>query len=413
MPFIRAVAVVAFAVLLIAAPLRGQSTSADPPPEPTYLQMLASAAARDVPMLMGATTQPDDQQWRPSGQGDAATPFDPSVTGPPGQQEYESDEVRMYSHPGPELAGWRDLEMIYWMNFERLRNTDYEVNYGYRRYCEADVAGQRRDFGFTQHDFVARTQTSGGSYSSATAYAKVRTLDMHARPLLPTTGGHLFEHLTDVQIGAMFPWIYPPGEWNVTLGSASDRPFNSWDEVTADVTWAIGSLDASDHSYIFYINYSNNRDWLNRVPMPGFVYRYRHSDDFMLVTGFPYQAFAWRPSCPGNVVLSATWAWPRTVYSRITWQPLDELELFAGFEWTNQRYFRHDRSNPRDRLWYEEKRLMVGLRWNISDGVILEAGGGFAMDRRWFEGEDLEDTSTNRINIHDGPFVGLQFTARF
>ena len=76
-------------------------------------------------------------------------------------------------------------------------------------------------------------------------------------------------------------------------------------------------------------------------------------------------------------------------------------------------HFRHDRRGLENRLWYLEKTLSAGLRWRIADGVFLDASAGWAFDRFWFEGKTYEDRDFNRIDLADGPLVGLWFSARF
>jgi hypothetical protein len=49
----------------------------------------------------------------------------------------------------------------------------------------------------------------------------------------------------------------------------------------------------------------------------------------------------------------------------------------------------------------------------FSKHVFLDLSGGYAFDRFWFEGEDYDDRSMDRINLADGPFVSAQIVARF
>ena len=204
-------------------------------------------------------------------------------------------------------------------------------------------------------------------------------------------------------------------DMNITFGSASDEPFASPDEMTANVSWFIGLWPPSGNSdsFAFYINWQNNRDFLNRRPIPGFAYRYKQGDWFTSLIGFPDNAIAWRPL--EWLELSASYTFPRTVHSQIGVRPLrdQDLKLFAGFDWTNQRYYRRDRRDVRDRLWYVEKSVSAGLRWEIDKRFFLEAVGGYAFDRFWFEADTYEDRSLNRIDISDGPFLTLTVGFRF
>ena len=230
------------------------------------------------------------------------------------------------------------------------------------------------------------------------------------RPMLPNSGERFPDRLADMQLGVSVPWYAPLGLWNVTFGSASDRLFASPDEMTPDITWAVGMPQAPDDAF-FFINWQNNRDYRNRLLVPGFVYRHKQGNWFTLMTGFPVNAFSWRPV--EKVELSASYEFPRTVYSELAYRPVKSVKLHAGFDWTNQRYFRYDRVNVRDRLWRVEKRLLAGVRWQPNETFFVDFGGGYSFDRFWFEGEDYEDRSYNRINVSDGPFVQLRVGLRF
>ena len=230
-------------------------------------------------------------------------------------------------------------------------------------------------------------------------------MTLHSRPELPGVG-RLSAELWDIQLGLTTAMTVPPGLWNITIGSASDRPFASGEEWTADVTWAIGAP-----FLIGFINWQNNRDWLNGLPIPGAALRAKQGNWFTAVAGFPYSAIGWRPVKQWE--LAASYEFPRTIYTQIRYRPTDSLKLFAGFEWDNQRYFRHDREDRNDRLWYVEKRLVGGVRWDLSEHGFLEAFAGYAFDRFWFEGHTYEDRHDCRIDIGDGPFAGVQFGLRF
>jgi hypothetical protein len=53
------------------------------------------------------------------------------------------------------------------------------------------------------------------------------------------------------------------------------------------------------------------------------------------------------------------------------------------------------------------------VRWDITRNVFLEASGGYAFDRFWFEGQSYEDRDQNRINIDSGPIFMLRLSGRF
>ena len=74
---------------------------------------------------------------------------------------------------------------------------------------------------------------------------------------------------------------------------------------------------------------------------------------------------------------------------------------------------RHGRRKESNRLWYFEKRLVAGVRWQVRDRCHLDFSGGYAFDRFFFEGERYEDRSFNRLDVSGGVFLGVQIVWRF
>ena len=87
--------------------------------------------------------------------------------------------------------------------------------------------------------------------------------------------------------------------------------------------------------------------------------------------------------------------------------------MFAGFDWRNQRYFRADRDNNDERIFYYEKRVGGGFRLGVAPQVALTFQGGWAFDRFYFEGEDYGDRDGNMIDVADSPYGTFKIGARF
>ncbi len=395
-------------VLVCLAPIA--AAAADPPttqPQRSWLSRLR-ASNRDLLEEIETTDGDPSASWRrpeesPQGRWDAAV------------LEVEPREEEIRDRPGPPLAGKRDHEPLRWMDVESLRALKAGADYRVRHYFDAGADGRGGDLGFTRHELAVRAFEEELGMGVTQAFLKTRVLDLHDRAWLPRPASRARRfpgQLADIQVSGMVPIIYLFGDLSVAFGSASDRPFASDHEMVADITWATGGFaSGQEDSLVFFFNWQNNRDFLNAMPIPGLIYRHKHLDSLTLVAGFPYESIAWRP-CE-RVELSASYVFPQSVYTEAAFLAAPNLRLHAGFEWTNQRYYLHDRHDVRDRLWYDEKRLTAGLRWNLNEHVYLDVGGGWAFDRSWWEGRTLQDDHHARIGIDDGPFAGIQFHARF
>ena len=164
------------------------------------------------------------------------------------------------------------------------------------------------------------------------------------------------------------------------------------------------------NAWLFLLNYSNNRELLPNVPIPGIAYHYRPDERLNVLAGVPMTKIWWEPL--ERLTIDASYFVPRNVRAQVSYALLESLRLHAGFDWTSQRFFRHDRQDNDNRLSYYEKRLALGARWDIRENVWLDLAGGWAFDRFWFEGEDYGDRGDNRLDLSDGPFVRLQLGLR-
>ena len=366
-----AAAVVSAAVL--SAPARAEDL---PPGAPTWLGLLAQAA--------------DGPATRPAAEGKSHRLHPPYTT---------------------IFPAYVDEGLARWLDSDYFTQKHFQVDYAATLHCDRPVSGQSADMAITQHDFGVRWLPFEDYVYTPTF--NMRVLDIRTDARLPHTGEPFPEHLWDVRVSQTF--FLPPafGAVDVTMGSASDRPFDSADEVTADITWFCGYPFASRGgvSPIFLVNYANNRDFLNRRVYPGVGLRMQPTENLRYMVGFPFNAVHWR--FLDRFTLSADYQFPRTVHSRLAWRAARPVELFAGFDWTNRRFFRHDRRTRDDRLWYLEKRVYGGLKWDFTKAGYFEVLGGYAFDRFFFEGDRYEDRSFNRINIADGPFLMLQIGLRF
>ncbi len=315
----------------------------------------------------------------------------------------------LLGRPGPPLAGKADNNVLHWLDAEYIEAAPIQFDYRARLFPSASVSGAGK-MGYLRQDATARVE-SAEAWIVAGPDVRYRRLDFFRRPTLPDTGERFPAQLSNFQAGMTFPWVLPPGIWNVTFGSASDRLFDSGDEVTADITWAIGSPLGGTDGVIFYVNWQNNRDWANRRPIPGAAYRYKQGNWFTLVAGFPDSAASWRPN--EKFELSGSYSFPRTVSAEVAYRPCQAVRIYGGFDWSSQRYFRHGRSVERDRLWHVAKELSVGVRWDIDEHLFVDFSGGYAFDRFWFEGETYNDRDFNRIDVEDGPYLGFKLGLRF
>lgn len=276
------------------------------------------------------------------------------------------------------------------------------------------VAGQSTDLGLVQHDFNLSGPLRQSADDEWSASVRVRAQDFDTRAVLPDTGERFPEELWNVRLGTSYRHRFESG-WigggTMTVGSPSDQPFASVDELEVSATAFLRVPWRERDAWLFFLNYSNTRDFLEGIPLPGLGYSYRPSEQFTAVIATGFASVQYRPT--EKLTLMASYALVRTVDVRITYQIFRPLRLWAGFDWTSERYLRADRRDTDDRLFYYEKRVRVGATIGLARQFFIDVAGGYTFDRFYFEGEGYGDRHDNRIDVGDGPFGAVRIGVRF
>ena len=304
-------------------------------------------------------------------------------------------------------------EVLRWMGGD-LGKARPSLNYRFLGYSTEEVASQGKDFELTEHRLFTLVPFLQSPQRDASAYLNLRAQDVGTAAILPDSRESFPDELWDIRLGGQYRQRFDNG-WigGVALGfgSASDKPFASWDEIFLDVNLFTRIPDGDRNAWLLFLNYSRTREFLPNVPLPGVGYWYEPNDQARLVVGIPFAFLNLRPV--KEVSFSFSYFIVRSVRARVTYRPLGFLRLYGNFEWRNESYYRAERQDDKDRLFYYEKALSAGVRVSVHRQVSLDLSGGYAFDRFYFEGRDYEDRDQNRVSIGNGPFVALRAGVNF
>ena len=277
------------------------------------------------------------------------------------------------------------------------------------------VSGQAAELGLLQHDFTLSVPLRQSATDEWSASVRIRDQEFDTGAILPDTGEPFPDNLWNIRFGTTYRhrfdngWI---GALDVNVGSPSDEPFASADEVEVSATAILrvparGGRDA----WIFFLNYGSNREFLPHIPIPGFGYSYQPSDQFEAVVTTGLVSLRYQPI--ETLTLTASYIAVRTVDVRVTYQLFRPVRLWVGFDWTNERYLLAGRANSDDRLFYYEKRVRAGAIIGLARWLYVELTAGYSFDRFYFEGEGYSDNDRNRIDVESGPFGAVRIGTRF
>jgi hypothetical protein len=228
---------------------------------------------------------------------------------------------------------------------------------------------------------IKRTETD-----TWTAQETVGHLNLTESPTVPGTGLHVPDSLWDIVSGAAYH--HQMGDrrsWgaNLSVGSASDKPYNSLHETLVRLNGNIQLPASGKNSWLLFLAYSNNRHFLNNIPLPGFAYVWNHPEQHVwAIAGFPFAAVRYRPD-PWS--FRASIFGPRNLSLEAARRLARETRAYTGLDWGQQEWQRAGRLDHSNRLILSEKKAAVGLRFPVLHRLEGDVSTGWDFDRRFFE----------------------------
>lgn len=239
----------------------------------------------------------------------------------------------------------------------------------------------------------------------------VRNTQFDTDAVLPDSGRDFPDQLWDVRVGATYVrtlgdgWVAGAG---VSVGSPSDRPFESTREVAPTATAFLRVPAWERDAWQFSLTYIPVS--FVRFPLPGVAYEWNPSEELQVAVGLPFSV-RWRPT--DDLRFDLAYLPPQSVRAQWVWDVCPELSLFAGFEWVSDSYLLADRIDDREFLYSQEKRLPVGARLELGDHCVLDLGGGLAFDRIYFTARGPGERDRDRVEARPCGFVTARFAVRF
>lgn len=295
-----------------------------------------------------------------------------------------------------------------------LGQLESQVRYETTVFGQQSVKDQDTDLGFTRYDLdIVLPLFQNESYETALT-AGIGATDLATRAAMLDAQTRLPDHLWDIALGGKFrkrldnEWI---AGMSLSVGSPSDRPFDSLGETTLNATATLQIPAGNGNQHLLSLNYATNRDVLQYVPLPGYAYHWNQGRRAHVLLGLPFSWAQWRPT--EALTLQAAYVIPRTVHAKASYEIIKGLELYSGFDWQSRQWFRAGRSDDDDRLFYYEKKATLGLQIELAQGLTIDLTGGYGFDRFFFEGEDYDDRGDSRISFGDGLFAAAEIALLF
>jgi hypothetical protein len=307
----------------------------------------------------------------------------------------------------------QSIDVARWFD-PSVGNRSLIARYALDIYTDSDVEGQDSDLGLLEHDFFLMAPVWQNARHELGISARMELQDLDTEAILPKEGIALPSELWEIRVGANYRGVVR-GDWiwgvNASLGSASNKPFQAGDAFSGTLGGILRIPHTERNAWLFFLYFATNREFLNFVPLPGAGYWWEPSDKFRAVVGIPFASLTYMPV--EDLSLNLNYFAARNIQAKADYRLSARMSLFAGFHWRNQRYFRADREDNNERIYYYEKRVLGGLRLGIATRFALTLEGGWAFDRLYFEAEEYGDRDRNRIDVDNSPYAAVRIAGRF
>ncbi len=196
--------------------------------------------------------------------------------------------------------------------------------------------------------------------------------------------------------------------FNISYGSASDRPFRRVSNDTASANY----VHQFNEKWWMLVNWSNNRTFLNNVPLPGVFYVAKMSRQETLLYGLP--VFMWRKRWASGIEGQYFGFIPFNHRAHVGWFWNDFHGVVLSYEYRPQVYFRDARQERDERFFFIENRLLLEIQGSIIPRLLQwQIGAGHAFNRSAFEARNFSSKKRFDLPLGDTWLAQGQVSSQF
>ncbi len=189
---------------------------------------------------------------------------------------------------------------------------------------------------------------------------------------------------------------------NATVGGAGTQIFSNGRTPILTASFVLDKPAENGNSWLYFVNYSNNRTLLNNIPLPGIAYAFKKPTS-TIVLGLPFSFILWRPD-PWMLVSVIS---PFVSNVEVAYRFWGPLQLYSGVAW-NPRAYQNLVEGSEDRLIYNKKEASLGVRAFLGPKGSLSLAYTQEFDRKFLLGRSVGDASSDKISIESSGGVQLK-----
>jgi len=265
----------------------------------------------------------------------------------------------------------------------------------------ATPAAQAKDPSVLDQRLRAAYVLSQASSATWVLQQSFEEFDLSRRPVIPATGRLVPGSLWTVDTGAGYSRkLGERREWgaSASVGSASDQLYHGLRETTLRATGVYRMPSRGENSWLFLLAYSNNRHFANNIPLPGAAYIVRSKAAGLdAAIGLPFLAVSYRPAPGWSGKLSIFG--PDNLNAEVGCPLAGSAEAYAGFDWSQKEWLRADRADREERLFFDRKRWILGLRLPVWDSLRFDLSGAYEFNRRFYEDRRARSSGASEAGL--------------
>ena len=236
-------------------------------------------------------------------------------------------------------------------------------------------------------------------------------IQLDTSAIFDESGAPMLDDLYNVGIGAVYRQTVHE-DWRVggqlRIGSASDKPFNSLDEMYLQ---GLAFLQIPHLEYTSWIMALAVNTHLEIPVFPAIGYSFPVSRQALAVVGLPFFGAAGKFTDEFGFRFIY---WPvRNLDISLDYQITDWARPYTGFRWRGRYFARADRADDDERIRLEDMQAFVGTVFDVTENVALDARAGYVFGRQVGEGDGFEDQRDNNFRVDDTWFISARLGLRF
>lgn len=218
-------------------------------------------------------------------------------------------------------------------------------------------------------------------------------------------------HFYNLSIGGNYKY-YLEGDRTIgfsgSFGSSSDKLFKD----SRDSNITANLIYRKSEKWILVGNYSNNRPFLNNIPLPGFVYIHHQSREKLILFGLPF-AFIQMPIGEGRFSVRYLGFFPYNHRLRLLYNNFSQFKPFASLEQGPLVFFDSSRENTRERTFWFERRASIGIEKSYGPFLKVDLQVGQAFDREYYQARSISRKHSNVQKINDATYFLVNLKSSF